>query len=359
MTDTKEPDNPADTPPASPASPPSPARPGRGRSVTVLLVLLVLLCIVSVLRLVTGETFGWPGSNEVLSLRIDRLLIGLTVGAGLAVAGALLQGLLRNPLASPYILGVSSGAALGVMVGWMGWLAVIGPVDDHLAALGGAAVTLVIVLLLAQKRGRLDPLGLLLVGVIVNAINGAAIMFINYLSPHGLRGNMALWLLGYFNEDVASEVLYTFGGTGLTTLHLAAGATGLCIIAAVAMGRGLDVASFADDEAHAMGVNLALLRLVMFALAGVMTAAAVVLAGPIGFVGLICPHIVRLAAGPHHRTLLIGSALAGAGLIVGADVAVKQLDVGQGMMPIGVLTALIGGPVFVILLRPQLGRGVA
>ena len=168
------------------------------RTTVVLIALAVMLAITCVLRVLVGESFGIP-DRATFPLRMDRLLIGLSVGAALAVGGALLQALLRNVLASPYILGVSSGAAVGVMAtSYLAGMGVIGTTSalavgaNHIGGVVGALATLGIVYLLSQKRGFVDPLGLLLVGVVVNAINGAAIMFINYMIPHGQRPNLSL-----------------------------------------------------------------------------------------------------------------------------------------------------------------------
>jgi iron complex transport system permease protein len=340
------------------------------RPTVVLVALLLLLIAVSLLRLVVGEPIprteageiDWPLLWTYVSLRRDRLIIGLVVGAGLSVSGALLQALLRNPLASPYILGVSSGAAVGVMLSLLlGWLGVVGGTamisgSHHAAAFVGALATMLVVYALGQRRGWIDPLGLLLVGVIVNAINGAAIMFINYMVPHGLKPQLALWMMGYFNEALPFDPRPWTAAFWTSPLTI----VGLMVVAGTAvatwLGRAMDVATFSDAEAEAIGVNLRALRLGLFVLAGLMTAGTVVLAGPIGFVGLICPHAVRLMMGPAHRPLMFGSALAGALLLVAADVAIRLTDLGQGLMPIGVLTALIGGPVFLWMLRPQLGR---
>jgi iron complex transport system permease protein len=317
------------------------------RAWVVIGLLAALAVCMGALRLLTGDTWGWPVDGEILELRTQRLVIGATVGAALATAGALLQALLRNPLASPYVVGISSGAAVGVMVSAAGWVAFLGLVADELAALTGAVMSMLAVYVLAQRRGRIDPLGLLLVGVIVNAINGAAIMCINYLMPQGLRGQMVLWTLGYLNENLSSRTPVV-----LLAIVLAG------IAAAWWQGRAMDVASFSDAEAHSLGLNLPRIRLILFGIAGLLTSISVVLAGPIGFVGLICPHFVRLLLGPTHRPLIIGSALAGAALVVGADAGVKLLDRGQGLLPIGILTSLVGGPVFLLMLRPHLGRGM-
>jgi len=335
------------------------------RAGVVLIGLGVVLAIACVLRLVVGESIGVPGET-VFRWRLERLLIGVSVGAALAVGGVLLQALLRNALASPYILGISSGAAVGVMgttylaeIGLLGASSAIALGANHAGAVLGAIATLAVVYMLSQKGGFVDPLGLLLVGVVVNAINGAAIMFINYMVPHQLRPNLAVWMMGYFNEHATLPSMWpwraAFWGSPIIIVLIV---TAAGIAVAVKLSRSMDVATLGDDEAESVGLNLPRLRLALFTLAGVLTAGTVVLAGPIGFVGLICPHLVRVMVGPGHRVLVIGSALAGAALLVGADVLIRLADVGQGLMPIGVLTALIGGPVFLWMLRPKLGRGV-
>lgn len=324
------------------------------RDMVVLLLLTAALLVACGGRMLVGDPLGLPAgqmAGRFLEIRLQQMIMGLVVGASLSVAGTLLQALLRNPLASPYLLGISSGAALGVMLNsllvFWGVMGVVALMADHLAAAGGAILTLIVIYLLAQKRGWIDPLGLLLVGVIVNAINGAAIMFINYLSPHGLRANFTTWMMGYLNDNATWTEIGMVGGMAVIGLAVA-----------IALGRALDVATFSDAEAHAMGLNVKRLRLGVFVLAGLITSGTVILAGPIGFVGLVCPHFVRLLIGPRHRPLLIGAALAGGTLIVGADTLIRLTDIGQGRMPIGIVMALIGGPVFLWMLRGQLGRGI-
>ncbi|MHB1156206.1 MAG: FecCD family ABC transporter permease [Phycisphaerales bacterium] len=321
------------------------------RDMAVLISLGVLLIAVSIARIGVGGWYGLDAlGRSVLNERLRELGMGLSVGAALAVGGTLLQALLRNPLASPYLLGVSSGAALGVVANqllmYLHVYVSMRLLGDESAAVIGAIASLLVVYALSQKRGTIDPLGLLLVGVIVNAINGAAIMFINYIVPNGMRGNIALWMMGYLSSSVDWDTL-------LMVMLITIAAIGV----AVWLGRAMDVATFSDAEAHSMGLNLNLLRLGVFGLAGVLTAGSVLLAGPIGFVGLICPHLVRLLLGPRHRLLIVGSAMAGGALVVGAEVVIKLTNVGQGNMPVGVVMAIIGGPVFLWMLRPQLGRG--
>jgi iron complex transport system permease protein len=317
------------------------------RDLALMVVLSVLLGVGAMARLWLGPV-GVSLDLQVLGLRAHRLAISLIAGGGLAVAGVLLQALLRNPLASPYIIGVSSGAALGVVMGLAGWLTFLGAAGEPLAALVAALVTLIIIYGLSQKRGWIDPLGLLLVGVIVNAINGAIIMFIHYLDPLGMGVDLNRWMLGYIDEGLSRWVVI---GVGATTL----GGIGL----ATWLGRSIDVATFSDAEAHSLGLHLPRLRLGLFGVAGLLTAGAVLLVGPIGFVGLICPHLVRLIIGPRHTPLILGSALCGAALLVWADVIIDLADVGQGQMPVGIVMALVGGPVFLWMLRSQLGRGGA
>ncbi len=341
------------------------AQPARHRRpATVFIVLGVLLALAAIARLAVGEpiprldggAIDWDKLGQYLSFRTDRLLIGLFVGSSLAVSGALLQALLRNPLASPYILGISSGAALGVVLGaWVAGASVLGVVTlshgftEHVAAVVGALGVMAVVYLLAQRRGWIDPLGLLLVGVIVNAINGAAIMFFTYLIAPLEKARMAEYMMGYFNENASLTLILSVGGV-LT----------VCMVIAALLGRAMDVATLSDAEATSLGLSLRTLRLGLFALACILTAGTVVLAGPIGFVGLIAPHLVRLALGPAHRPLVIGSALAGAVLVVGADAAVKAVDAYVhpiGLLPVGIITAMIGGPVFLWMLRRSLDEG--
>jgi iron complex transport system permease protein len=210
--------------------------------------------------------------------------------------------------------------------------------------------TMGVVYLASRRRGVIDPLGLLLVGVVMATINGALIMFISYFSSGqaGLREDLFRWMMGYLNENVTGRTILW------TALVTVAG-----LLTLIFYGRQMDAASFSDDEAHSLGVNLQRLRLILFVVASVLAAGAVVLAGPLAFVGLICPHLVRLMLGPGHRSLVIGSAMLGATLVTLADVASVGLDFGQGLMPIGIFTAVLGGPVFVMMLRSSLGRGMA
>lgn len=306
-----------------------------------LLGLVLLLAAAVALRLSIGrDGLGWPGSEE-LPIRLDRARSGIVVGAALAVAGAMLQALLRNPLAAPEIIGASSGAGLAVMVSVLiagGEIAAAG-LSRGPAAVAGALGALGVVYLLGQRRGFVEPVMLVLVGVMVSVICGAATMLLASLMPDG--GWSAIrWSMGALSDDVSRG---TLAGVGAFTL--------LAVLAGAAIGPAMDVASLAEEEAVSIGVPVRALRLALFVISGCLTAGAVLIAGPIGFVGLVCPHAVRLLAGPNHRAVIVGSAVAGATLVVGADAAVRAVNLGSGRLPLGVFTALVGGPVFIAMLR--------
>lgn len=287
----------------------------------------------------------------VWKTRLVRLTVAGVVGAALATAGMALQGLLRNPLAEPYILGISSGAGVGVLFGlamadWWGalpkWLS--GPA----LALAGAAVTCAAVYGIAQRRGRLDPYVLLLSGVIVNAFNGAVMLSIYlFVKPYVVSGFM-VWAMGNLTDNVPAGMLITAGA---------------CVLAgwAVLLARGaaFNTLGLGDEVAATSGVPVHWLRVETFLVVSLMTAAAVTLAGPVGFVGLIVPHVCRLVVGPDHRRLAVVSALVGAMFLMIADTLCRVVGelLNAGDLPVGVLTALCGGPFFIALLRGRLKGG--
>ena len=282
-------------------------------------------------------------------VRWTALAVGATVGASLATSGVLLQALLRNPLASPFILGISAGAGLGVMaalyVGHVAGVTTPWAGSDLGPALIGALAVLAVVYSLSQRGGWLDPVSMVLVGVIVSAMCGAMIMFLQHLVPSGLHGEITRWMMGRIPESTPPLTLSVAGGLAVAG-----------VIVAMVMGRAMDAATLGDDEARSVGLALGPLRLWMFILAGALAAAAVALCGPIAFVGLIAPHAARLSLGPHHTLLVPAAALVGIVLVVGSDVARQAIDLGGGRMPIGVFTALLGGPAFIWLLLSGKGQ---
>ena len=314
-------------------------------------LLVVVLIGAGALRVQLGSTgsVGWPHSAQLRGIRLNRLAIAGVVGAALAISGVGLQSLLRNPLAEPFILGLTTGAGVGLMAQLM--------LEDllgrtlhihHAGALAGAALSLMVVFLMARRNGVIDPLGLLLVGVVLSTINGAIIMFLNLVpGSAGVKTDIMTWMMGFIGEGTPP---------GVTRIIACLTALGLGVL--VWYGPAMDVSSLSDAEAESVGVNLKRLRTVLFVVASVLAAGAVVLAGPVAFVGLICPHLVRLLLGPGHRPLVIGAALAGAILLIGADLTSVVLHriFNWGIMPLGIFTALLGGVFFLWLLRSRLGR---
>lgn len=313
-----------------------------------LLVLLALSLVAVALRVLIDRhpqgavSLAWPDPSYAI-FRWTAVAVAAIVGSSLAVSGVMLQALLRNPLASPFIMGISAGAGLGVMVAiYVGH--VTGSAVGHGAHMGpailGGVVALGVVYGLGQRRGWLDPISLLLVGVIVSTICGALIMFVQHLVPAGLRGDLTTWMMGHIRERVEAATL--IGAGALSVVGVAV---------AMILGRAMDAATLGDDEARSVGLALGPLRIGLFLLASALTAVTVALAGPIGFVGLVAPHAARLILGPKHTVLVLGAALVGVVLVVGSDTARQALDFGGGRMPIGIFTALIGGPAFIWLLR--------
>jgi len=315
----------------------------------------IVLLAVALLRLCVGSSgvrwpFGADVDGDVLwHTRGMRLAIGAIAGAGLAVSGVALQAVLRNALAEPFVLGLSSGAALGVMLQLLiGSVAGVVMGASQSGAMIGAAACMLIVYLTSKRHGTIDPLGLLLTGVVLATINGAIIMVLQYfVGPGWLKEDLSRWMMGYIDE-----------GLGTWPVVAAAGVVGATTLLLWFFGRAMDVATTSETEAISLGVNIRLLRKVLFVGASLLAGASVAIIGPVSFVGLICPHLARLLLGPGHRGLIVGSALLGATLVVAADSAAAALSLGLsiGIMPIGVFTAMLGGPVFLWMLRPHLGR---
>lgn len=326
------------------------------RSRTVLIVLAAGLVACVVLRLLVGsERIGLPvGPNApwMMEARRKVIFLAVIVGAALSISGVSLQALLRNHLAEPFILGLSTGAAAGIMV--QRWVAVEllqwHPGPGYTGALLGALASIAVVFLAGRRRGVIDPLGLLLTGVILSTVNGALIMVFNYLAgPGGLRDEIARWMMGYLHQSA---------GFGVIAAVAAVTAGGLALL--LWQSRAMDIAALSDAEAASLGVHVGRLRTLLFVVSGVLAAGAVVLAGPIAFVGLVCPHIARLCVGPRHTAVIPAAAMLGAMLLLLADTASAAIGYSSevGMMPLGIFTAIIGGPVFLWMLRPQLGRGL-
>ena len=343
---------------ADPPDTPTPVRPPRRhdaqRVALVCLGLAVLLVAACAARLAVGTTgVGLPawGHDFVWTARLMLMALGLVVGVNLAVSGVALQALLRNPLAEPFILGLSTGAAAGMMAQrWLWYQLGYGVGADYAGAMLGAGAVITVVFLASRREGLIDPLGLLLTGVVISTIGGAVVMFFNYaIGQGGLREGVARWMMGYLND----------AGTSWGTLGFVAALGGVGLALLLALSRQMDVATLSDDEAQSLGVNLKRLRVVLLLTASLLAAGAVILSGPIAFVGLVCPHLARLLTGPSHGPLLIASALLGGALIVLADTLTAGIDLafGIGSLPLGIFTAVVGGVAFLWMLRPRLGQG--
>jgi iron complex transport system permease protein len=276
-----------------------------------------------------------------MHVRVPQIFLAAIVGAALACAGAVLQAILRNPLADPYLLGISSGAGLGTMlavvavgVSWSFW----GISSITLSAFVCALITVWMVWLLGGGGRRGGMSGLLLAGVVVNAFLSAVIMFLNSIARAGQIQTTIFWLMGNITALENYNLLWICGGIVIA---------GVLIL--LRFSPALNLLSFSPEEARSAGVNVKWLYQGCFAISALITAVAVSLSGLVGFVGLIVPHGVRLLIGPDHRQLIPISALAGAGFVVLAD-TVSRVVVAPAVMPVGVVTALAGGPFFLFLL---------
>lgn len=289
-----------------------------------------------------------PEHLALMRLQLPRLIQGLAVGATLAIAGATLQGLLRNPLADPFILGVSGGAALGSALSALvvGALGVVLPLTgEPLGGFLGAVMALALVMTLGSERGRPSPLKMLLVGVVVNALAGAMLMVLSAVGDPATVQRTLLRLMGTLGAD-PSEPLRAFVPVGALLVALAA------VLPAT---RALDLLALGDEGAQTVGVDPERLRRRLLILLSLPVGAVVAVTGMIGFVGLVVPHATRLVLGPAHGRLIPMAAVVGAMFMVLADALVSRLEPAIGTeLPVGVVTALIGGPVFLVLLRGRL-----
>ena len=279
--------------------------------------------------------------NIVVRLRLPRVLLAALTGCALATAGVTFQGLLRNPLADPYILGVSSGAAFGAVVAIL-FLGGAGHYGVLMAfALVGAVGAITVVYATSSVRGHISRHTLLLVGVVVNACLGAAIMFLTALADFTRLGAVIQWLMGVLSAPSSPvTVLLSLAGAlaaGFVVLYLQAGR--------------MNLLTLGEETAGHLGVEAERTKRICFLAASLVTAATVAVTGPIGFVGLIVPHLVRLRAGSDHRLLLPAAALSGGIFLVVCDAAVRTFL--RDAFPVGVVTAMFGGPFFIFLLKRE------
>lgn len=345
----------------------------RGRERALLLggagLLALLACLagfgIGALAIPPGEVLAilgaklglWPAAmpdplheQVFTAIRAPRVLLGFTVGAALALAGAAMQGMFRNPLADPGLIGVSAGAALAaalvivlgppavlaISAGFRPWLL---PAAAFLGGLGATAA----VYLLARQEGRVVVPVMLLAGVALNALAGAALGWLSFVASDEQLRSLTFWTLG------------SLGGASWPSVLPAVLLAGLAALCLLGQARALNLLALGEGEAKHLGADPVRITHVVAAASAVAVAAAVASAGMVGFVGLVAPHLVRLAVGPDHRVVLPGAALLGGAMLVLADI-VARIAVVPAELPLGVVTALLGVPFFLwLLLRAKRG----
>ncbi len=283
----------------------------------------------------------------VFNIRFPRLLLATVVGVSLSTSGVVFQGLLRNPLADPFTLGVSTGAAFGATVamifglgiGWsfggLGLLPVI--------CMIGAVAALLLVIQLSRSNGILMPAQMILAGIVVSTFLSALISLMKSLEEESLSA-IVFWMLG------------SFSGRGWIHVAFACPYVLVGLFLFMAYAKELDIMTLGDNEAYHLGVDVGKTRLILLISACLSTAASVAVSGVIGFIGLVVPHLVRMIQGPNHKRLLVGSALLGAFLMVVSDLVAQNLLPGGEELPVGVITTLLGGPFFCYILSLRKGK---
>ena len=322
-------------------------------------ILLLVSCVVSlgfgparvpvdvVWHILLHKVFGlaggsWSAGQEhiVWLIRVPRMLLGALVGAGLALIGAVLQAVTRNPLADPHLLGVTSGATLGAVIVVLHVGEIVGLLTLPIAAFIGALLSMLLVLAIASRQGRLDSDRLLLCGVAVSFVMMAVANTLLFLGDHRASSAVLFWMLG---------------GLGLARWELLAIPSASVLLGRVlllGMARPLNALMAGEQTAVTLGLNARNVRLKVFLIASLMTGVLVAISGSIGFVGLMIPHIARRLVGAEHRRLLPVSALLGSVFLVWVDVAARTLIAPEDL-PIGVATAAIGGLFFIGMMRKR------
>ncbi|MEK7307681.1 MAG: iron ABC transporter permease [Nitrospirota bacterium] len=309
-----------------------------------LIVMVIIAFVIFGVALFIGPKFINPFSiNEIereilFSIRLPRVIVSVLIGAALGASGAVLQGILRNPLADPYILGISSGAALTAVIGIISGLSFLGIVTIPVLAFIGALITGVFVGAMGWKRGGFWPERLLLAGVGLGFLFSAMLMLIMSISSdEGLR-RATLWIFG--DLSLADWSIIPYGFVFITA--------GFAI--AMSRAKALNSLILGDELSHSLGFSPRKERFILFISVGLMTAASVSLGGMIGFIGLLVPHIGRFFVGSDNKSLIPFSAVAGGILLCISDLAAKSL-MSPTELPAGIITAVIGAPYFLYLLR--------
>ena len=284
---------------------------------------------------IRGNLSGGIEESVVLNIRLPRLLLTLLVGAGMAASGAAFQGIFQNPLVSPDVLGVSSGAALGAVIGIM--IAGTGPLAMLLSMLAGIG-SVILTYAFSKVRGQSTALSLILAGMIVQALMNALVSLVKYTAdPYSKLPQITYWLMGSFSsasyKDVALVAL-PIGGS-LLVLFL--------------LRWRMNILSLGDEEAAALGVNPGRIRVIIIAASTLISASSVMIAGIIGWVGLVIPHVVRMMFGVDHQELIPASMVSGAIYLTLIDLIARSAT--EAEIPIGILTAIVGAPFFAVLFK--------
>jgi len=307
-------------------------------ALSVIALLIIAFCALLGPRIIMPFNMSDTDREILISIRLPRVLVAFLMGMALGASGAVLQGILRNPLADPYILGISSGASLTAALGIIGGISFLGSFTIPVFAFAGALATGSIVGLMGWKRGGLWPERLLLAGVGLSFLFSALLMLIMSISTdEGLRRAM-LWIFGDLSMSEWSRIPY-----GLT--FVAAG-----ILISTSRAKALNALILGDELAHSLGFEPQRERVTLFVCVGLLTAASVSLGGMIGFIGLLIPHIMRFFLGADSRLLIPASALGGGSLLCIADLISRSI-LPPMELPAGVVTAIIGAPYFLYLLR--------
>jgi iron complex transport system permease protein len=321
-------------------------------------MLLLLLGLTSLVVLVLSPSFGMKWINPILfvrpdgsmdanilmQIRLPRVLTAYLAGGALAISGMAFQSVFRNPLATPFTLGVSSGAALGaalfIRFGLFLSIPLIGGVG--IAAFGGAMLSILLVYGLTRIKGGFSSATLLLAGVAVNFFFSSLILFINFISDYAQSHKIIHWMMG------------GFGNNGYAEAGQIAGFSLVGAIMLWVMSHELNLLMTGDDIAITRGVNVPRIKRLLFVAVSLMVGAVVAFCGPIGFVGMMAPHICRLVIGPNHRKLLPVSFLFGGIFLTACDTFARTI-VPPAEVPVGIITALLGGPFFIVLLLNRKG----
>lgn len=305
-----------------------------------LLIFLLLLTLL-VAALLGSERLSFFDLNQqqqaiLFDIRLPRILLGACVGASLALAGASLQSLLRNPLAEPYLLGVSNGAALGTMLAFVFFTQF--ELARPIMAFGGASLATFVVYQMAKSRAGMNVERLVLSGVIVTTFLSSIIVLLTSLLDAAKLRSFTFWLLGDLSQATKNGFYLSFAAVIIGTIVL------------MRNSRALNLMMIGERDAFDFGVEIRRVRLTVFAASSLLVGTAVAASGSVGYVGLIVPHLVRLAIGSDNRLVVPFSALAGAIFVVLAD-TVARVAIAPRELPVGAITALIGAPMFIWLLR--------